>query len=522
MRSTWRLDLLPLLVLGLVVVCAARNLLLEPDLLMQPPGALVELMGIEQLQRLLTGQQGWDEAWLGWPVGPGWVQQDWQLMPALLAWPLGALGIGPEGQLAVLAVAGMMLTAWACHLAARALLGAGTHTWVAGAVGGLAPLLLGVGTPLVLVHGELSVGGALLVGLGLSRRRPLLAFLGGLALASSAHMGWQQGAHAVLLGALALTWAVWRRAGDAHGILAGSAGLLLGLTGVGLVGLPTLRHAAAHQASWSPQTPTIGWAVPVVMLLGLTAALGARWMAERLPSSWRPFPAVSVMILLALPSWGRTDQAAPGIPEVYVGLEAAPPGPLYERFTSMHARCVCDGTPHLAAALLHERPIAGGRWAWDDPGIRSFEAMAGRFPEAQAAELLRTLGVAMVIEHTPVTGPPPAGASCQRVHDHRLCALEPTHPAGLPQPHQVETLGHGPVVGLRWTTAPSSKRLELRCEARPPWRTSTEAWQVLAQLRDGPEPPWVDIYLPEPCPTVPEASEGSPLPLYAVNATESP
>ena len=106
-----RRELLALLALAAAVLAAARHLILEPGLALQDPAALRQLLGLAQLQRLLTGQQGWSEAWLGWPVGPGFVQADWQLGPALLAWPMGALGIGFHVQYSALAVAGMLLTA---------------------------------------------------------------------------------------------------------------------------------------------------------------------------------------------------------------------------------------------------------------------------------------------------------------------------------------------------------------------------------------------------------------------------
>ncbi len=512
-----RRELLALLALAAAVLAAARHLILEPGLALQDPAALRQLLGLAQLQRLLTGQQGWSEAWLGWPVGPGFVQADWQLGPALLAWPMGALGIGFHVQYSALAVAGMLLTAWTCHRLAQAMLGAGPHTLLTGVVGGLAPFLLGLGTPLDLVHGELSVGGTLLLGLGLQRERPWLAGLGGLVLACSAHMGWQQGAYAALLGLAVLSVAGWRRWAAGRTLLAGAAGASLGIAGLLPAALPYLHHGFTHQAGWLASTPWERWLIPLVFLLGVLAARGAQLLAARLPPRWAVVSAAPLLLVVVLPSPSGRDRPAPGIPEIYVGLEAGPPGPLYERFTSLPERCACDAAPRLAAALLHERPLVGGEWAWDHAGLRALEGLAGRFPEARSAELLRILGVAVVIEHAPVSGPPPAGASCQRVHQHRLCALEPLFPDGLPEEHEVQTLGRGPVVGLRWSTPPRAERLELRCEGQQPWRSSTLAWWIVAKLRHGADPPWMDVYLPQPCTTVPEASEGSPLPLYAVS-----
>jgi hypothetical protein len=518
-----RRELVALLVLGLVVLAATRHLVLEPGLALRDPHALRDLLALEQLQRLVTGQQAWGDAWLGWPAAPSVAQADWLLGQALLDLPVAALDLGTR--YALLALLGMLATAWLAHRIATAWLGSGPHSWVAGAFAGLAPVLLGLGTPLGLVHSEAVLGGALLLGSGLSGRRPLRAGLGGALLAGSPHLGWQHGAHGVVLLLVLSVLAIRRSWGDGRSLGAASAGLLLGLVSLLPPALATLDYACGHQASWSPSLPGQRWWVLAVMAAGLALAAGMRWRGlARIPPAWQPLPAVLLLgcLLAALPSPGAGDRPTPGIPEVYLGLDAAPPGPLYERFTHMPERCACDPGPRLAAALLHGRPIVGGHWAWDDPGLVALEATARRFPEAQAAELLGILGVTMVIEHAPLSGAPPDGTSCQRVGDHRLCAIEPLFPQGLPREDEVQPLGHGPVVGVRLLELPSADRLELRCPGQRPWRTTTHAWEVVAKLRHGAEPPWFDLYLPQPCSTVPEISEGSPLPLYTVASPESP
>lgn len=518
-----RRELLALLVLGLVVVVAARHLVLEPTLVLQDPQALRDLLALEQLQRLLTGQQAWGEAWLGWPVQPSVAQTDWLLGQALIALPLPGLGLA--GRYGLLALLGMVATAWLGHRVAVAWLGSGPESWVAGAFAGLAPLLLGLGTPIGLVHSEATLAGALLLGSGLAAKGPRRSGLGAALLMLGAHLGWQHGLHGVVLLLALAGLAIARRWGDRRSLGAAMLGLALGGASLLPPARAALTLAINHHATWSPALPGQRWWVLPVMAAGLAlAAAMRRHGLARIPPAWQPLPVLGVLavLLVLLPSPRVGAGPAPGIPEIYIGLEAAPPGPVYERFTRMPERCACDPAPRLAAALLHGRPLAGGHWAWEHPGLASLEATARHFPEAQAAELLRILGVAMVIEHAPLSGSPPAGASCQRVGDHRLCALEPIFPEGLPEDHELRTLGHGPVVGLRLLKAPAADRLEIRCDGQRPWRTSTEAWEVVAKLRHGAEPPWLDILLPEPCATVPELSVGSPLPLYAVGAMHSP
>jgi len=521
--STLRRELAALIVLGLAVLVAARHLLLEPGFATQDPTALGELLAIEQLQRVVTGQQAWGEAWLGWPVGPGVAQADWLLGQALLAWPLA--GLDPASAYALLALLGIFATAWVGHRAAAELMGPSPATWIAGAAAGLAPILLGLGTPLGLVHAWVPIAGALLLGRGLSRSRPWQAGLGAALLAGSAHWGWQQGLHALILLLVVAGLAAARRWGDRRTLLAAAIGQTVGLVSLIPPALAVLALVGPQHARWDPVLPGARWGVLPVAALGLAAAaLLTRRELARLPAIGRPVLVVILLVPMLLVAPSPTDHPRHGhtIPEVYVGLEAIVDGPLYERHTALPHRCTCDRGPARAAALLHGRPMVGGSWAWDSAALAELEAVARRFPEAQAAELLRILGVTVVIEHAPVSGPPPDGASCQRVADHRLCVLEPMVSGGLPVLQEVETMGHGPVVGLRFTTPPSADRLQLRCEQQRPWRTTVEAWSVLSHLRQGPSATQLDVYLPEPCPTVPNVSEGSPLPLYAVGAMDSP
>ncbi len=261
------------------------------------------------------------------------------------------------------------------------------------------------------------------------------------------------------------------------------------------------------------------WLALANIAAGLLAAAGVMRLTLRLPGALRPV----LVVVCALAVLGETPTAESGSrqqlepPLLYADLDAVPEGPVYEHFQPTVDGCGCEGSPRLAAAIAHGRPLVGGRWARETPALRELENLAGRWPAAEAAELIRILGVPVVIEHPPVLGPPPQGAACQRVDVHRLCVVEPLYQGGLPDETAVEPLGTGPVVGLRFLSPPTQRRLEIRCERERPWRTSTRPWRLVASLRHGQEPPWVDVYLPTACATLPEVSEGSPLPLYRVH-----
>ncbi len=513
MRAAVRWELSAPLLLGAVVLLGARAPLLSAEASMGDAALLRELSSIAQLQRVAGGAQAWSEAWLGWPQGPGLAQLDWLPLQALLAWPLRAAGLPWDAVLSGLTALGLLASAWLAWLLARRLLGEGPQAWLVGAVTALAPLLLGLGPRPSLLHAELGLGGALLLARGLAERRALSAGAGAALLAGASHAGWWQGGLGALLALVVLGVAIAGRWGDARSRGAAVVGALLGALSLLPVALPMLDFAARTGASPAPGSP-LRWAIPALLLLSVGMGPSLQRLALRLPPAWRPLPTVA--LLLGLPGAVPSPGEAPApLPAIYLGLEAAPPGPLYERFTAMPTRCACEGATRLRAALEHGRPLAGASAAWDTPAAEALEEVARFFPEAQSAELLRLLGVAVVIEHSPVTGPPPEGASCQEVEDHRLCVLEPLLSEGLPAPGALTPLGDGPVRGLRWRERPRGQRLEIRCEGQRPWRSTTHAWDLLGRLRYGLEAPGLEVILPEPCPSVPTVSEGSPVPLYA-------
>ncbi len=609
--------------LGVATFVAGRPWALTGDRVFHHRDALFGLLAMEHLQEVLVGPRAWDAAWLGWPTQPGFTQADWMAGPALLAAPLEALGIHALDAYAAVVLLGLFATAWVCHRTAQALLGPGPHTWLAGVIGGLGPIQLSHAHHVNLVHHEWAVGGGLLLAAGLTKGRPWLAALGGLALGLAFHFGLYMGLHAGLVAAVILAVAAGTRKLQGRSTAAALGGLALGVLSFLPAAMAYARFAAAQHAqldageivaeSWDlaatmrpmvgawlhgfllgegaaritdPPNPGYlatllalvglwrvrrgGWLWLVVVAVGGLAALLAlgpvpSWggistglpgpyrlldflvagAPLRAPARWLALSFIAVALLAAagtlqltrrVPPWvrgmlvccaiavvlGETPIADSGPraaitpPPLYLGLQAVPEGPLYEHFQPVVDSCPCEGSMRLAAALDHGRPLVGGHWARETASQRELDTLAGRWPAAEAAELMRILAVPVVIEHPPVLGPPPDGAECQRVGDHRLCVVEPLIRGGLPKTESVETLGTGPVVGLRWLEPPTGRRLEIRCERARPWRTSTRPWRLVAMLRQGSEPAWTDVFLPVPCTTVPEVSEGSPLPLYGV------
>ncbi|MFT4979498.1 MAG: hypothetical protein ACI8S6_005409 [Myxococcota bacterium] len=269
--------------------------------------ALFSAVFLERLQwSLLTGAD-WTVGPAAWPVEDSITQADWMGGQALLGLPLRWMPV--HRMYALLGVMGLWLTALATAAAARALMGAGPHTWIAGIAGGLSCALVAHGAHINLTHHELLVAGAALLAAGLHTGQLRHAALGGLFLALSAQLGLYVGFHAVVVfGLLLLTLPRLRPA------LAAVAGAALG----GLTLVPVLRayqRAADANQSWygdtahavgswdiaqsmlpspyiplhAPYAPTIRFNQIVsqvnpgytLVVLGLVGVVLALWQAER-------------------------------------------------------------------------------------------------------------------------------------------------------------------------------------------------------------------------------------------------
>ncbi len=186
------------------------------------------ILASRHLLRAALGEHSWTQGPLGWPTPWSVTQADFTAGQGLLLWPFEALGLEPFSAMNFVGFLGIFLTAWAAHHLARALLGSGPHTWVAGIAAACHPLHLAHAQHVNLIHHEWMVLGALLLGWGLVKRRPGVALGGSLALAASPWFGLYMGMHAAMAGGIVLVGAAIARQGDRRSWLAAVAGLLLG------------------------------------------------------------------------------------------------------------------------------------------------------------------------------------------------------------------------------------------------------------------------------------------------------
>lgn len=171
-------------------------------------------LATEHLQDVVLRGASWRDAPLGWPLGYGTANADWQAGQALLDLPLRLAGVDPSRAALLLAFAGLLSTGFLGHRLARALLGRGPHTWLAGLGVGLSPVCLSHLQHVNLIHHELMIGGALLLGAGLSKDNQIYAGFGAAALGLSFHLGMYMGVHAALVGAALVGAAALARQGS--------------------------------------------------------------------------------------------------------------------------------------------------------------------------------------------------------------------------------------------------------------------------------------------------------------------
>lgn len=190
----------------------------------------------EHLQDVALHGASWRDAPLAWPLAFGTAAADWQAGQAVLGLPLRLLDLDPSRAALLLALLGLAATGFAGHRLARALLGRGPHTWLAAALTGPGAMALAHVQHVNLIHHEATLAGALLLGAGLTGRRPWLAGLGAAALALAFHLGVYMGVHAALVGAVVLVGAALARQGDRRSWRAAG----LGLAAAGLTVWPVL------------------------------------------------------------------------------------------------------------------------------------------------------------------------------------------------------------------------------------------------------------------------------------------
>lgn len=210
------------------------------------------VLALDRLQDALLRGGDWRSLGFAWPLPDSVTQVDWMLGEALLGLPLRALGIDPLLAHSASSLLALFTTAWACHRVATLLLGPGPHTWLAGVVGGLNPVHLRHVQHVNLVHHEVVVGAALLLGAGLSRGRPRLAALGGFCAIGAAHFGAYLGAQGAMVATCVALAAATARVGTARAWAAAAGGAIA----AGLTLLPvatTYVRVAERFETWFDQ-----------------------------------------------------------------------------------------------------------------------------------------------------------------------------------------------------------------------------------------------------------------------------
>lgn len=276
--------------------------------------ALFSAVSHQHLGEAWRGAAPWWHAPLGWPLPATTTLTDWTAGQALLTLPLVGLDVAGIENYAFSALLGLVLTAFACHLAARALLGSGPHTWVAGLIGGLSPMQLSHAHHINLIHHELTVLAPLALAVGLARGHRGLAAIGGAATALSFHFGLYMGVHTVFVVGVLAVLALIARVGDRRTWVAAvlgmaAAGVTLVPVGAAYIDSATtwgiavgpgellaeswdlrqtlapLHHAPVHRWLGAPpglptlDPPNPGYVAVTLAVLGLImAAQGPRWV----------------------------------------------------------------------------------------------------------------------------------------------------------------------------------------------------------------------------------------------------
>lgn len=253
-----------LLVLLLATVAACWPWCIPGRAVFSQRDSLFTVLASRHLQRALLGERDLTIGPLGWPAPLSVTQADFTAGQGLLSLPVEGLGVEPLAAMGVVAFLGILLTAWCAHGLCRALLGPGPHTWVAGVAAACHPLHLAHAQHVNLVHHEWALLGALLLGWGLTARRPVLAFAGSIGLLVAPWFGLYMGLHSALVAGVLLAGAAIARLGDRRSWLAAGAGLLLGVAAfvpvmalyarVGFMFEVFADPAALAKWSWDPAT----------------------------------------------------------------------------------------------------------------------------------------------------------------------------------------------------------------------------------------------------------------------------
>lgn len=327
-----RADALAALALAAVVVLACGPWVITHDQVFVARDTAFTWIGAEHAADAVLGRVRYSDAPLGWPLADGAAHADVEIGEGLLGLPLRALGVDPIVQSDVVSVLGALLTAWALHRVARAWLGAGPHTWLAGTIGALGPIQMSHLQHVNLVHHEWTVLAGLAAWAGLSGRRARLTAAAGALVAVSWAFGVYLGLHAsfvvvAVAGVAAATRRGDRRAWGALGAsTAAAAAFAWAITapwrdasaryGVSLAA-QELRDTSWHLAATLAPHPDVL----------VHAPLRAIWPVVPLATQWanppNPGYVVTALAIVGLARAWRAPDRGPWLALVAIGVGAA-------------------------------------------------------------------------------------------------------------------------------------------------------------------------------------------------------
>jgi hypothetical protein len=296
------------------------------------------------------------------------------------------------------------------------------------------------------------------------------------------------------------------RAAWAAVVLAGLGGLLLALGPVVTWrGRATGLFGPLHWLSALPgldglRAP-IRWLNVSFVALGLCAARGAQALAAGLR---RPIasgiPALILAPLLVHPVPAEPREAL-RLPPIYDEVARWPaPGALLDLLpgSGPSGGCSCHVGTRLRGALLHRRPLVGGTYARRISALQALNRETMAWPAPSAIELLRRIGVGLVLEHAPRGEIRVEGVRCGADPGHRLCALDPW-PAPLVRAEDLEPVGAAPAHALRLAREPKGEGpIRVRCDGEVQG-VDRGLWRTLTRLQWGSTGPALEVQLGRTC-----------------------
>ncbi len=286
------------------------------------------------------------------------------------------------------------------------------------------------------------------------------------------------------------------------GVVLGAAILALGpelLWRGQSTGLPLPGRLLAALPGMDGLRAPVRWLGVSFAAMSLLAARGALVLGERVRLA-PPLLTLALSGLLVRPVMSEPRESL-GLHPIYARLLSADaPGALLDLLPpgGRTDACACHLGHRLRAAMLHGRPLVGGLYARRVQALVDLNRVTQAWPAAETVELLRRVGVGLVLEHGPAGPVAREGVRCEELGGHRLCELEPwPHP--LVASDALSEVEAAPVDALRWTRDPTAQRLlTVRCDDEE-LRFPTRLWRLLTELQHGRDGVVLELQLGRTC-----------------------